>query len=503
MWRGDRARSSFDEGNRVACAVGIDAEPKSEGDGASRYALPGEMKIFVIGGGQVGAAVVEALHEEHDLTVLDLDPARLSGFSRRYDVVTIEGNGASRRTLREAGIQDADLLMACTSRDEINIVASMFTKKLSPTTQTIVRTTNIEYLEIWRERELEIDFMLSSELEAANAIGRIIGVPAARQTDVFADGQVQMVEFDIERDGTPGGDGSAPLAQAAVEAAAGRHDVIGRRLRDANIPPDSKVASIIRGDRMIVPRGDEAILPGDRIIIIGSPAAAREWSRIVAHGTRSVSDVVVFGAGRTGLTIARVLQEQGIGVRIIEADGPRARQVAEELPDARVFHATGMDPDFLERERIGRAQAGVFAMADDAKNLYAATLAKVNGLEFTIALVDEPVSEDVFERAEVDVAVNPRSVTAEEMVRFAHDPRIRQLTMLEHDRFEVLDITVREKSELCGKPFRELPITGSLIGAIVRDGTAIFPHGDDVLKPGDRAIIFTESSRVPIVERAL
>ena len=461
------------------------------------------MRIFVIGAGQVGSAVVEALHGEHDVSVIDLDPARLAGFSHRYDVVTVEGDGASRRTLREAGVENADLLIACTSRDEINIVASMFTKKLSPETQTIVRTTNAEYLEIWRERELDIDFMVSSELEAANAIARISGVPAARQTDVFADGQVQIVEFDVEPNGARATTREGPLFEAALDAAAPDHDVIGRPLREATIPRDSKVASIIRGDRVIVPRGNEAILPGDRVIIIVSPAAAREWSRIVERGARAVDDVVVFGAGRTGLAIARVLQEQGIGVRVVEADADRARQVAEALPDARVFHATGLDADFLDRERIGQAEAGVFAMPDDASNLYAATLAKVHGLGLTIALVDEPTSERVFERAAIDVAVNPRSVTAEEMIRFAHDPRVRQLTMLEGDRFEVLDITVREESELCGTPFRELPITGSLIGAIVRDGTAIFPHGDDVLKPGDRAIIFTESSRVSRVERVL
>ena len=212
---------------------------------------------------------------------------------------------------------------------------------------------------------------------------------------------------------------------------------------------------------------------------------------------------MIFGAGQTGVAVAGVLLEQGIGVRLIEADADRAREVAETLPNARVFHATGIDPDFLERERIGQAEAGIFAMREDAKNLYAATLLRVHGLQFSIALVHEPISEEVFGRAGIDVAVNPRTVTAEEMVRFAHDPRIRQLAMLEGDRFEVLDITVRPESELCGKRFRDLPMTGSLIGAIVRDGAAIFPHGEDMLEPGDRAIIFTESARVAQVEQAL
>jgi trk system potassium uptake protein TrkA len=441
------------------------------------------VRIIVIGAGQVGTTIVEALHGEHDLVVIDLEPSRLAALSHRFDVATLEGNGASRRTLQEAGIADVDLLIACTSRDEPNIIAAMFAKKLSPRTRTIVRTTNPEYLEVWHERQLDVDFMVSSELETAYAISRTIGVPAARQTDVFADGQVQIVEFDVEAPGN------------------GRH-VIDVPLKEAKIPPDSKVASIIRGGQMVLPRGDEAIHQGDRIIIIGSPHAAREWSEIIVGHRPRVDDVVIFGAGRTGTAVARVLRDQGIRVRLIEASAERAREVAEEFPDVRCFHATGTDPDFLERERIGQATAAIFAMRDDAKNHYAAALARVHGVQFTIAVVHDPISREVFERAGI-VAVNPRQVTAEEIVRFAHDPRTQQVAMLEGDRYEILDITVRGGSKLIRRPFRELPMTGSLIGAIVRDGVAFFPHGDSMMEPGDRVIIFTEARRVPEVERAL
>jgi trk/ktr system potassium uptake protein len=441
------------------------------------------VKILLIGAGQVGATVVEALHDEHELVVIDLDPIRLAALSNRFDLVVLEGNGASRRSLQDAGVADADLMISCTSRDEVNIVAATFAKRLS-NARTIVRTTNVEYLEIWQERELDVDFVVSSELETAHVVSRIIGIPAAKQTDVFADGQVEIVEFDIPQ---------------GVRS----HPVVGKQLREAQIPPDSKVAGVIRDNRMLVPRGAESILPGDRIIVIGSPAAAKSWSQVISAHTAPVDDVVVFGAGRTGVAVARLLLDQEIRVRLVESDPARARRVAEELPNARVFHATGTNPEFIERERIGRARAAVFAMSDDAKNLYAAVLAKVHGVPFTIAVVDDPISIEVLEKAGVDVAVNPRMITAEEIVRFAHDPRIRQLAMLEGDRYEVLDITVRGDSELIGKPFKELPLTGSLIGAIVRDGTAIFPHGNDMLQAGDRAILFTESSRVARVERVL
>jgi trk system potassium uptake protein TrkA len=442
------------------------------------------VKIVVIGAGQVGWTVVDALHDEHEVTVVDVDEGRLRALSHRFDVSTLEGNGASRRTLQDAGLAEAGLLIACTSRDETNIIAALFSRRISPETKTAVRTTDIEYLEVWHERQLDVDQIVSSELEAAYAVSRIIGVPAARQTDVFAEGQVQIVEFE-------------------VEAGTGADDVVGLPLRQATIPKDSKVASIIRGGQALVPRGDESIRVGDRIIVIGSPHAAHEWSEKLAKEKRRVDDIVIYGAGRIGTSVARILLEQDIHVRLVEADARRAREVAERLPGARVFHATGFDPEFVVRERIGQARAAVFAMNDDPKNQYAATLARLHGVRFTIGIVHDAIAAEVFEAAGLDVAVNPRVVTAEELVRFAHDPRTQQVAMLEGDRYEVLDVTVRAESELVNRRFRDLPMTGALIGAIVRDGTAIFPHGDDMLFPGDRVIVFTESSRAATVENAL
>ena len=428
--------------------------------------------------------IVDALHDEHELTVVDVDTGRLSALSNRYDVATVLGNGASRRILQEAGLLESDLLIACTSRDEINLITAIFSRNLAPDTRTIVRTTNEEYLEVWRERQLDVDFMVSSELATANAVARIVGLPAARQTDVFADGQVQIVEFD-------------------VEAQRGTDEIVGVELREARVPLESKVAGIIRSDRMIIPRGDQMLQVGDRVVVIGSPQAAREWGELLSPATPRLDDVVIFGAGRPGVAITRAQIDQEVRVRMIETDRARAQVAANEFPTVRVYNATGFDPEFLDRERIGQSRAGVFCMRNDPKNHYAATLAKLHGVEFTIAVVHDAVSIDVFERAGIDVAINPRQVTAEEIVRFAHDPRTRQVAMLEGDRFEILDITVRPESEYVNQPFRTMPIRGALIGAIVRDERAIFPRGDDVLLPGDRVIVFTESSSATRVERAL
>ena len=441
------------------------------------------MRVFLIGAGQVGSTIVEALHDEHEITVLDTEASRLQAFASRYDVAVFEGDGTSRKDLAAAGVEGADLVIACTSRDEVNLVAGMFARREAEGATTVIRTSSTEYVELWREGQLDVDFVVSSELETAHAISRILGVPAARQTDVFAEGQVQVGEFDVDRDASP--------------------QVLGVPLRDALIPGDSKVAAIIRGEDTILPGGDDEIRDGDRIVVIGSPGAVKSWSTLLWPEGGAVRDVVIYGAGRVGSAIARVLIAQGISVRMIEASREQALRAAEALPKARVFHASGFDADFLERERIGQAQAGIFAMRDDAKNQYAASLAQVRGIPFTVAIAHEAVSVGAFDRAGIDVSINPRAVTAEEIVRFAHDPRTQQVAMIEGNRYEVLDVTTRESSRYIGMAFRDMPVHGSIIGAIVRNGGAIFPHGDDVLQAGDRVIIFTEAANAPWVVEAL
>src|SRR5215204_2046185 len=213
------------------------------------------MRIVVLGAGHVGRALLAALHEHHEITVVDVAADRLAALADRFDVGTIEGDGTSKGVVERATREGCDLFIGCSPREEANLICAMLVKRVSGA-QTIIRTTSAAYLEAWRERELEVDFMVSPELETANAISAILGIPAARHTDAFADGKVQIVEFD-------------------VPAEANGNQVIGRPLRDAAIPSNSKVAALIRGDRTIVPRGDERILPGDRVVVIAAPASAR------------------------------------------------------------------------------------------------------------------------------------------------------------------------------------------------------------------------------------
>lgn len=439
------------------------------------------MRIFIIGAGLIGERIISTLHADHDVTAVDLDPAKLKPLTQHYDVATAQANAASGRDLLRAGIADAELVISCTSRDEANLVAGTFARSAAPTAKTIVRTQSADYVEIWREGRIDVDFVVSSELETARGVSTAIGMPAARHTDMFVDGRVQVVELDVP------------------ETA----NVVKRKLRAAQLPSESRVAGIIRGGQAILVRGDAEIEPGDRVVVIGSPRAAREWCQLVATHRAEVHDVAVWGAQELGAAIARALVERGLSVKVIEPDAGRAARLAERLPKARVFHTDGLDPGFLQREGIARIQAAIFAMRDDARNLFAAAVARLHGVGYTIALAHDPISALVYEQHGIDAVVDPLLVTAEEIVRFAHDPRTHQMAMIEGDRFVVLDLTTRPDSALVDVPIRELPARGALIGAIVRDGEATYPHGDDVIRGGDRVIVFTEAARAAEVERAL
>jgi trk system potassium uptake protein TrkA len=347
----------------------------------------------------------------------------------------------------------------------------------------VIRAGDASYLDTWRSGDLDVDFIVSSELETANAVARLVGVPGARQADSFLDGEVQVLQFDVS--------GRAPPTFS------------GHPLAEAGLPSESRVVGIFRDGEQVQPSAGERLLARDRVIVVASRSGAREWSRLLAPSDQVVSDVAVFGGTGLSATVSGVLLDRGTRVRLVVSDADRARELADALPDARVFRASAFDRDFLRRERIAQATAAVFVLRDDAQSLYAAVLAKVHGARSAIVVLVDPDAAEVFHAADIDATIDPAAETAEVMVRFAHDPRTHQIAMLDEDRFEVLDIAVRPDSRLAGRPLAELPATTSVIGAIVRDGAVLFPRGEEQLRPGDRVIVLVERRRVGEVERAL
>lgn len=437
------------------------------------------MQVIVVGVGQVGHTVVKSLAETHECTVVDVDEARLEAVSHAYDVRVTHGNGARPETLLEAGVAGAGLVLACTSRDEVNLVIAMLTRRLS-SARTVVRATDMDYLAAWRAGDLDVDLLVSTAFETAGAVARSVEVPGARHVDFFADGEVVVLGIDVREAKPPGFAESLP----------------GHADRRAS----SRPVALVRDGEWLRPAPDQAVYPGDVLIVMASRPAARAWSRLV-EGPGPVDDVAVFGAGRVGTAIARVLLAKGASVRLIEPDAARARTAAGALEGARVFHGTGLDPAFLGRERIGTAKAAVFASGDDSRNLHAAVLAKVHGVGLTMSVLDDPAAAEVFRAAGVDVTIDPGDETAEKMARFTFGERTRQIAMLEDDRFEVRDVAVRADSRFAHRPVGRLP--AAAVGALVREGRVFFPGDADELRPGDRAVVLTEREREPSIENEL
>jgi trk system potassium uptake protein TrkA len=281
-------------------------------------------------------------------------------------------------------------------------------------------------------------------------------------------------------------------------------NIVGHRIADLHIPDESVIASLIRADTVTIPGGADVVQEGDRIVLIASPAASREWARRLARrDLDEIRDVVVVGGGTTGRTIARTLCAQGLRVRLVDSNRAVARLCAEELASADVFCADATDSGFLQRENIGRSDAIICCTERDERDLLIALLAKSLGVRIAIAVVGDPDYVPIFERVGVDHALNQRLVVAEEIVRFTHDPRTRGFAMLENDRVEVLELEIRPGSAVIGQPFRERPFEGAIVGAIVRGDRVIFPRGDDALQAGDSAIILAEAQRVAALEQAL
>ncbi|ELZ85654.1 potassium transporter peripheral membrane component [Haloferax elongans ATCC BAA-1513] len=436
------------------------------------------MRVIIIGAGQVGSSIAADLDHTHEVVVIDCDSERVDELNYSLDVLAINGDGTSVETLEEAGIDSADMVIASTDNDETNIVACATAKAISEAF-TIARVKNTEYLRTWQrsEKAFGVDFMVCTNLLAAESIVRVVGLPAARDVDPFAGGQVQMAEFEIDDD--------SPVANQTV--------------READRFDSLTFAAILRNGEVTIPRGDTVISPGDRVVVIGSPKSVQQFAATIApeESPGTAEEVVVVGGSEIGYHVARLLEERGFKPRLVEHDADRARELAELLPGTIVMESDATDVDFLEREHVGDADLVVAALDSDEKNLLVTLLAGRLGVERTVAVIDTTPYVELFEAVGVDIGVSPREVVAEEITRFTREGGAENVALIETDKAEVLEIEVDPDSILAGTPIREsiaaLP-EGVVIGAITRRREFITPRGDTVIEPGDHVVVFVDST---------
>jgi trk system potassium uptake protein TrkA len=438
------------------------------------------MRVVIIGAGQVGESIADDLHDSHEVVVVERDPDRANELTYSLDVLTVRGDGTALSTLEEADIDRADMVIASTDDDETNIVACSTVKALTDAF-TIARVKNTEYLRTWQRSgtAFGIDLMVCTNLKTAESIVRVVGLPAARDVDPFADGRVQMAEFEIS-DNSPVGN---------------------QTVREADRFDSLTFAAILRNGSLTIPRGETVIQPGDRVVVIGSPRSVQLFASTIApdESPGTAEEVVVVGGSAIGYHVARLLEERGFAPRLVEQDHDRARRLAEELPNTVVMESDATDIAFLEREHVGDADLVVAALDSDEKNLLVSLLAKRLGVERTVAVIDTTDYVELFEAVGIDVGISPREVVAEEITRFTREGGAEKVALIESDKAEVLEVEVDSSSILADRPIREsvgsLP-PGVVIGAITRAGELITPRGDTVIEAGDHVVVFVDEARI-------
>lgn len=437
------------------------------------------MRVVIIGAGQVGESIAADLQHDHDVVVVENRAERADELTYALDVLTVSGDGTELSTLEDAGVADADMVLATTDDDETNIVACSTAKALSGSAFTIARIKNTKYLRTWERDEgaFGIDFMVCTNLLTAESIVRVVGLPAARDADVFANGRVQMAEFEVSE--------GSPIADQTVQEA-DRFDSL-------------TFAAILRDGDVEIPSGDTCIRTGDRVVVIGSPRSVQRFARELAPevSPEKSAEVVVIGGSEVGYHVCRLLEERGLSPRLVEQESDRARQLAEDLPETLVMESDATDMGFLEREHIGDADILVSTLDSDEKNLLECLLAERLGVERTVAVIDRTSYVDLFETVGVDVGLSPREVVAEEITRFTQSGSAENIAFIETDKAEVLEIELDDSSPLVGRTIRDavgdLP-EGVVIGAITRNREFVVPRGDTELHPGDHVVVFVDAA---------
>lgn len=431
------------------------------------------MRILIVGGGEIGFALAQALAAQHEVFVVDHAPDVGDRFEQ-LDVQFVLGAGTSADVLARAGVREAEVLVACTGLDEVNIVACAMARQVAAL-RTICFVSREDFLDATGQglASFGIERVVWPEAQLAADIERIIRTPDALDAESFADGAIRLIEYRL------------PSGSAFV----------GRRVADLHLPHGSLIVAVKRGESMFIPRGVSELTAGDKAVIMGTPAALDDVRRrLRGSGEATRPRVTIIGGGDVGLHLAERLESDGdADIVVIERDPARGELIAGRLRRALVLNGDGTDLELLESEDIGRSDVMVSVIDNDERNLLASLLARQLGVRRVITRVSKRANLRLFERVGIDVAISARGAAVASVLHQIQGGATRLLAVVEQGAGRILELEVPHA--YTARPLRDLaPPLNSIIGAIIRGSTAIVPRGADTVEPGDRLIVFTTHS---------
>ena len=448
------------------------------------------MKIIILGAGQVGGTLAEHLAgEANDITVVDTDAERLRELSDRLDIRTVQGRGSFPTVLRQAGADDADMLVAVTNSDEINMLACQVAHTLFHTPTKIARVRESAYLtrnELFDNDAIPVDVLISPEQVVTNYIKRLIEYPGALQVIDFAEGKAQLVAVRAYYGG--------PLVGQQL-----------RQLRQHMPNVDTRVAAIYRRDRPIIPQGDTLIEADDEVFFIAAKANIRAVMSEMRRLEDSNKRIVIAGGGNIGERLAEAIESR-YQVKIIEQNPARCRALSERLESSIVLQGSASDRDLLLEESIGETDIFLALTNDDEANIMASLLAKRLGARKVLTLINNPAYVDLVQGGEIDIAISPQQATIGTLLTHVRRGDIVSAHSLRRGAAEAIEAIAHgdaKSSKVVGRAIDEIKLPpGTTIGAVIRDEEVLIAHGNIVIAAGDQVILFVlDKKHIRDVER--
>ena len=439
------------------------------------------MNVIIVGCGKVGYTLAETLSNEgHDITVVDNNPQKLEGLANSIDVQCVQGNGASYRVLKEAGVGQCDLVIAATSGDEINMLCCLIARKAGHC-RTIARVRGPDYYEDLNfiQDDLGLSMAINPEFSAATACYHLIRTPGAVDLDPFAKGRAQIITMDLPMDSCWAGKQLMEVAKTS--------------------PVPFLLSIIIRNKSVLIPNGSTVLNGGDRISLILDMNHMGTVMRRIGIQTKPIKSVMIIGGDTMGYYLARKLTEAHIKVKIIEQDRSRCIELSDLLPRATIINGIPTDERLLLEEGISSTDAVCALLKSDVENIMIAVFASKRSPAKVITRINKATFGGVINELPIGSVIRPKSLTAESIIRYVRtmrrpnmDSNIEYVYRLAGGMVEAVSFTIKSGCRLTEAPIRSLPIhKGILISAIIRNNSVIIPSGQDHILPGDEVIIVT------------